>query len=177
MHSDQTEAGIPETAADQDVEGQETDAAKRVPVTESIRYRKRAQSAEKQAETLAHQLAEANQQIERMSQSLEDLRVEQALTRKLTAAGVTDLEAAVLLAKAGMQGDSGDVDDCVERLRTEKSYLFAGAAEVVTTRKTAGVRERAAQNPTALERAATRAAHTGSRADLQEYLRLRRNMR
>ena len=176
MDSSQTLGSMSETAADCGCEGHDSDMGRQVPVTESIRYRKRAQSAEKKAEMLASQLAEANQQVERMSKKLEDLQIEQVLTRKLAAAGVTDLEAAVLLAKARMQGEKADIDDCVEQLRAEKSYLFGGAAETAATRKTAGAKERVTHSPTTLERAATKAARTGNRTDLQEYLKLRRSM-
>ena len=39
---------------------------KLVPVAESIRYRKRAQSAEKQVETLAQELAQAKSEAQRL---------------------------------------------------------------------------------------------------------------
>ena len=93
------------------------DVTKTVPMVESIRYRKRAQSAEKKAEDLAEQLAEANQKVARMSRDLDELQIEQKLTHRLAASGVTDLEAAVLLAKARMKGAAdGDVDACLEQL-------------------------------------------------------------
>jgi hypothetical protein len=153
------------------------DAGKFVPVVESIRYRKRAQSAEKKAETLAEELSEANRRIAQMSRDLNDLQIEQRLTCKLVAAGATDLEAAVLMAKARMDGQGeANVDTCVEQLRKEKGYLFGGLTEPVTSRKTAGAKDRVAQNQTALEQAAKRAARTGGRADLQHYLKLRRNL-
>ena len=155
----------------------DNDTNRYVPVAESIRYRKRAQSAEKKAENLAEQLAEANGKVARMSRDLDELQIEQKLTHRLAAAGVTDLEAAVLLAKARMKGAvDGDVDACLEQLKKEKGYLFGGSANTVTSRKTAGAKDRTTHSPTTLERAAGRAARTGHRTDLQEYLRLRRNL-
>ncbi len=151
--------------------------ARFVPMAESIRYRKRAQSAEKKAETLAEQLAEANQKITQISQDMSDLQIEQKLTRKLVAAGVMDLETAVLVAKTRIEGDGeADVDACVEQLRKEKGHLFGGSAEVATSRKTAGAKDRVTQTRTALEQAARKAARTASRTDLQHYLKLRRNL-
>ena len=148
-----------------------------VPVVESIRYRKRAQSAERKAEVLAEQLAAANQKVAEMSEELTGLQVEQKLTRKLAAAGAVDLEAAVLVAKTRMQGKTeGDLDGCIEQLRKEKQYLFGGAAATATARKTAGAKDRVSAGQAAIERAAKRAARTGNRADLQEYLKLRRNL-
>jgi hypothetical protein len=169
---DEEPAGITET---QDGDG--NDATKLVPVVESIRYRKRAQCAEKQAETLTEQLATANQKIAQISQELGDLKVERTLAQKLSAAGVIDLEAAVLLAKARLAGnDQAEVDDCVEQLKKDKAYLFAGLSEPSVFRKTAGAKDRAKQTRAALEQAARRAAKTGNRADLQHYLKLRRNL-
>jgi len=164
-----------ETTEEQDVDG--SDAAKLVPVTESIRYRRRAQSAEKKAQSLTEQLAEASQKIAQMSQEVGELHVEQKLTRRLAAAGAIDLETVLLVAKARMEGKTdADVDSCVEQLRKEKAHLFSGPVEVPSPRKTAGVKDRAGQARTALEQAAKRAAKTGRRADLQHYLKLRRDV-
>jgi hypothetical protein len=155
----------------------ESDGAKLVPVTESIRYRRRAQSAERKAEVFAEQLAAANQKITQMSEEMSVLQLEHKLSQKLAAAGVVDLETGVLVAKAKMQGKSeGDVDGCIEHLKKEKQYLFGAAAGTAATKKTAGAKDRVSQTQTVLDRAAKRAARTGSRADLQEYLRLRRNL-
>lgn len=175
MGSSRIEESLLETVEEQDMDG--NDAAKLVPVTESIRYRRRAQSAEKKSESLTEELAEANQKIARMSQDLSDLQIEQKLARKLAAAGATDLEAAVLMAKMRMEGKpEADIDVCIEQLRREKAYLFDGSTETATFRKTAGARDRTKQTQTALEQAAKKAARTGSRADLQHYLKLRRNL-
>ena len=113
-------------------EAGDNDNMKLVPVAESIRYRKRAQSAERKVEDLTEQLAEAKSQATKIS----------------------------------------------ERLKKEKQYLFGGVGGVVTAKKTAGAKGSAyggTNNQTVLEKAAKRAATTGNRADLQEYLKLRRN--
>jgi len=152
------------------------DNARLVPVAESIRYRKRAQSAEKKLEVLAEQLAQAQAQTAQLSEQLGGIQTEQKLMRQLAAAGAVDLETAVLIAKARMQGQTAaDVTGVIEQLKKEKQYLFGGAGGTVTPAKTAGAKERVTSNETILERAAKKAATTGSRADLHEYLRLRRN--
>jgi len=175
MGSSQVEENLIETSEEQDLDGR--DATKLVPVAESIRHRKRAQNAEKRAETLTEELSEANRRIAQLSQDLSELQVEQTLARKLAATGVTDLETAVLVAKARMEGKTqADIDGCVEQLRKEKAYLFSAPADTSASRKTAGIKDRAKQTQTALEQAAKRAARTGSRADLQQYLKLRRNL-
>jgi hypothetical protein len=154
----------------------DNDTTRLVPVAESIRYRKRAQSAEKKLEVLTEQLAEAKAQTEKMSEQLNTVETEQKLTHKLVAAGAMDLETATLIAKARMQNENeADLDGVIEQLKKEKQYLFGGSGGTVTPGKTAGARERVANNQTLLERAAKKAATTGNRADLHEYLKLRRN--
>ncbi|MFQ6034394.1 MAG: hypothetical protein ACE5NM_00920 [Sedimentisphaerales bacterium] len=155
---------------------QSSDNLKLVPVAESIRYRKRAQSAEKKVEVLAEQLAEAKAQAKAVSEQLDDVRLEQKLMRKLAAAGTVDLETAVLIAKAKMAGDKdADLDGVIEQLKKQKQYLFAGSSPTVTTKKTAAAKDRLQNSQTILERAAKKAATTGNRTDLQQYLKLRRN--
>jgi hypothetical protein len=157
--------------------GQEdTKNQKLVPVTESIRYRKRAQSAEKKIETLAEQLAQARSQVSEMAKELNSVRVEQKLTHKLVAAGAIDIETAMLVAKAKIEDETeADLDGIIQQLKKEKQYLFSGTSATATTKKTAGAKDRIQNNQTILERAAKKAATTGNRTDLQEYLKLRRN--
>ena len=154
----------------------EGSSSRLVPVTESIRYRKRAQSAEKKAETLAEQLADARSQVSSVAEELSDARVEKELTGKLAAAGTVDIEAAVLVAKARMEGKAeADIDSVIEKLKKEKRYLFSESGVATAAEKTSGAKDRIGSNETVLERAAKRAAVTGNRTDLQEYLKLRRD--
>ncbi len=149
---------------------------KLVPVAESIRYRKRAQSAEKQVETLAQALAEAKSEASKMAEQLSSIQIEQELTHRLAAAGAVDLEAAVLIAKAKMESQTqADLDGVIEQLKKEKQYLFTGSSGAVTAKKTAGAKDRIQNSQRILERVAKKAATTGNRTDLQEYLKLRRN--
>lgn len=152
------------------------DGLRLVPVAESIRYRKRAQSAEKQVEALTEQLAEAKSQSANIAEELEGIRREQEITRKLAGRGAVDLEAAVLLAKAKLEDETGaDMDAVIEQLAREKRYLFVEGNRPSATKKTSGVRERVQNSQTVLEKAAKKAATTGNRTDLQEYLKLRRS--
>lgn len=153
------------------------DNVKYVPVAESIRYRKRAQSAEKQLEDLNEQLTQAKSAAAKMTEKLNEIQLEQNLMRKLAAAGTVDLETAVLIAKSRTEGDSGaDINGVIEQLKKEKQYLFRQKDfDTPAIKKTAGVRQRVQNSQTFLERAAKKAATTGSRTDLQEYLKLRRN--
>ncbi len=154
----------------------DNDSMKLVPVAESIRYRKRAQSAEKKLEALTEQLAEAKAQTAKMSEQLSNIRTEQELMRRLAAEGTADMETAVLLAKARIQDKSeADLGSVIEQLKKEKQYLFGTTSGAVTAKKTAGAKERMTNSQTILEKAAKKAATTGNRTDLHEYLKLRRN--
>jgi len=125
---------------------------------------------------LAEQLAEAKAEAKKTAEQLSGIQVEQKLIHKLAAAGTVDLETAVLIAKARIEGGmEADIDSVIEQLRKEKQYLFAGISGAVTAKKTAGAKERVESSQTVLGRAAKKAATTGSRTDLQEYLKLRRN--
>ncbi len=154
----------------------DADAIKFVPVGESIRYRRRAQVAEKKAETLAEQLQQTQSQVTSLSEQLSDMQKEQQLIRKLSAAGAVDVEGAVAIARAKLRDDSdADLDGLVEQMKKDKQYLFAEGSRITAAGKTAGVRERVSNPQAALSIAAKKAATTGNRVDLQEYLRLRRN--
>lgn len=152
-----------------------------VPVAESIRYRKRAQSAEKKVEELSEQLAEAKAQAAKMSEQLNGIQTEQKLMRKLAAAGALDLDAAVLIARARIEDEPQadtegiNLEGVIEQLKKEKQYLFAGLGGATTAKKTAGAKDRIANSQTIIDAAARKAATTGNRADLQKYLKLRRN--
>ena len=154
----------------------DNDSTRLVPVAESIRYRKRAQSAEKKIEELTEQLAQAKSQTAELTGHLSDIQTEQKLMRQLAAAGAVDLETAVLIAKARIQDkDDADVAGVIEQLKREKQFLFAVGSPGPVPTKTAGARDRVTNSQTLLERAAKKAATTGSRTDLHEYLKLRRN--
>lgn len=173
----ETEAGHSNDGQQAVADGPEMmDNSKLVPVAESIRYRKRAQSAEKKVELLSEQLAQAKSQAQKMSEQLQDVQTEQQLIRKLAAAETVDMETAVLIAKAKIEDQAqADLDGVVEQLKKEKQYLFAGDGSAVKITKTAGARQRVTNSQATLERVAKKAATTGNRTDLQEYLKLRRN--
>ncbi len=156
----------------------EAEDVKLVPVTESIRYRKRAQLAEKQNESLAKELSEAKSKTANLTEELHSIRIEQELMRKLTVAGVVDLETAVLIAKKRMENsEESDTDQMIGQLKKEKQYLFVDVQNnVMGPQRTSGVKDRHQSNQTMLSRAAKKAATTGNRTDLQEYLKLRRNI-
>ena len=106
---------------DKDVLSEDTDGysdgdnLKLVPVAESIRYRKRAQSAEKRNEILAEQLNQAESKAKKVAEQLSEVQFEQSLTHKLATAGVVDMETAVLIAKTRMEdSNEAGLDGVIE---------------------------------------------------------------
>ena len=158
-------------------EEQEQTGGRLVDVSEAIRYRKRAQGAEQRQTVLQQELAENKAEVERLSKNLSQMTIERQLIDKLVSAGVRDLEAAVIIGKARLDNDKKAAPaDVVEQLKKEKSYLFSDSGFAAPAgAKTSGVKERLFGATSVLERTAKKAAKSGSRTDLQEYLRARRN--
>ena len=166
------------------VEQQDLNNARLVPIGESIQHRKRAQSAEKRVEELAGELVEARAEATRLAGELKATQKEQELMRRLASEGTRDLEAAMLIAKSRLAKDEkagstssphGDLSSVVEQLKKEKGYLFGEKASGSVAARTSPAKEQ--RNGTGvLERAAKRAAGTGNRSDLQEYMRKRRSI-
>jgi len=149
-----------------------------VPVGESIRYRKRAQTAEKKLQELSEQLNESKVDGEKLKVELEAMRLEKQLSNCLVSAGVNDLETAMLVVRERMDGKSAkDVDSVVEQVRNEKGYLFDVLEMGAAAERTSGVKDRSSVGKGVLESVAKRAAVSGSRADVQEYMRVRRRHR
>ena len=126
---------------------------------------------------LEQELAESRNEVERLNKNLSQMTIERQLIEKLVSAGVRDLEAAVIIGRARLEENKkATATDVVEQLRKEKSYLFNDVSTTAAVgTKTSGVKDRLSGATGTLERAAKKAANTGSRADLQEYLRARRN--
>ncbi len=166
-----------ETGPDKSGEDETTQEEKLVPISESIRYRRRAQSAERKAAMLKEEVAKAKSQNEKLCEKVGRIELENELVTKLISAGVSDLEAAVSVAKSRIEerGDS-DMDEVVEQLRREKQYLFSDAGLHLSPSKTSGVKQKNTSGQSIVERAAQRAARSGHRGDLLEYLKLRRSV-
>jgi hypothetical protein len=158
-------------------EEETTQEERLVPISESIRYRRRARGAERKATALEEEVAKAKSQNEQLCEKLGRVELENRLVTKLISAGVSDLETAVSVAKARIEGrEDSDVDEVVEQLRREKQYLFSDSGLHLSPSKTSGVRQKNTSGQGIIERAAQRAAKSGHRGDLLEYLKLRRSV-
>lgn len=147
-----------------------------VDVSEAIRYRKRAQNAEQKQVQLEQELGESRAEVERLNANLSQMTMERQLMEKLVSTGVRDLDAALILGKAKLEENKkATAAEIVEQLKKEKSYLFSESSNTACAgAKTSGVKDKLSGAASVLERAAKKAANSGSRADLQEYLRARR---
>jgi hypothetical protein len=116
-----------------------------------------------------------------LKRRVEELEVQRRLILKLAAAGAKDIETAVLVGMSRLaENEDGDIDSVVEGIKREKGHLFTESEERRGNdlpRRTGGAKQKKQDGQSAVERAAKKAAKSGSRADLQEYLRLRRNSR
>ncbi len=142
---------------------------KLVPVSESIRYRRRAQAAEQQLEALNAKLAEASTELERAREQMAHVDRLRQIDQQLIAADAVDLEAARLLTEHAIeQMDDAQISEVVDDLRRHKPYLFRRRESL------GGPSPRPRGTDGALDEAAAHAAASGDRRDLLRYLRLRR---
>lgn len=147
-----------------------TDADKLVPVSEAIRYRKRAQTAEQQLGELRDRFTQLQTQLDSSQDTITSLERRQKIDALLTDSDAIDLEAARLLTEISVsQMDEPDVSTAVSDLRRQKPYLFRHRPRPSDSAMAPRV-----ELPAAQDVAAQRAAATGDRRDLLDYLRLRR---
>ncbi len=167
-----------ETEADSTRAKPQAAAAERlVPVSEAIRYRKRAQAAEQQLEQSAEQLRDLETALDEARQTVTHLERRQRVDALLAEAGAIDLDVARMLTEAAVEVmDDADVESAVDDLRRDKPYLFRksrtnGHGAPAGHAMSAHVRDDASDDTdVALNEAAT----TGNRQALLRYLRLRR---
>lgn len=158
----------------------EGDETKLVPVSESIKYRKRAQSAEKELAQLNEKLEQAMAENKNLNARLGNIEFEQKLTGHLKDAGIVDLETAVLLVEKRIEGkDENEITQIIDQLKEQKPFLFEQPQPSQVSRfsaKSAGVKPHNATGREHIERQGRQAARSGSRADMMKYLSARRQL-
>ncbi|MCC7145160.1 MAG: hypothetical protein IT443_01805 [Phycisphaeraceae bacterium] len=152
--------------------GGESDGQRLVPVTEAIRYRKRAQVAEQTLTAAQRDLERQAQELRQVKERLAQVERQGDIDRQLTEAQTIDLEATGVLTQAALAAMAEpDVAAAVEELRRQKPYLFR-------QRPRAHATAMPAQDEFGLTKgvdiAREQAAQSGHRLDLLRYLRLRR---
>jgi alanyl-tRNA synthetase len=145
---------------------------KLVPVNEAIRYRKRAQQAERQADDMQQQMQSLQSKLDEAEQTIQHLERRQKIDATLAEAEPIDTEAVRLLTEQAIQQmDEPDVQTAVEELRHGRPYLFRQHTTGGTSSMAARFNDETGRES---EHAAEQAAMSGDRRDLLRYLRLRR---
>lgn len=152
-------------------EGDEEANEQLVPVSESIKYRKRAQAAESTVREYETRMGELSDQVEVLKSEVGQYERRERIHQLLLEAEVIDLEAGRLLAEMSIsQMEEEDVGLAVEELRRTKPYLFRRSERV--GRMPGKFEDRGVDR---ILDAAASAAASGDRRDLLRYLRLRRD--
>ncbi len=146
-----------------------------VNVAEAIRYRKRAQAAEKELAELRTQLEETQEQSRAVQDRLAEVERRAAIDAQLVEAGVADLQAARLLVEAAMSETEGvEIDEVVEAVRRERPQLFRSTTSHATAAMGPAVHA-ADHGSRDIQRAANAARRSGHNADVMHYMNLRRS--
>lgn len=146
---------------------------KRVPVTEAIRYRKRAQEAEREREELASSLEELRSALDESRSMLIESERRRHVDAALTELRSVDLETARVMLEGSVEGeqDEESIRRAAAELKRKKPFLFRSSG--APTGGSMGGRPR--QGARALETRAREASETGDRKALMRYLRVRRD--
>ena len=145
---------------------------KLVPVSEAIRYRKRAQTAEQQLEQINDELRAMGAKLQEANRTVAHLERRQKVDALLMESDAIDLEAARLLTEqAVLTMDEPDIEMAVDDLRRHKPYLFRRRHDPDDSAMAPSLHPNGHDSA---EQAAEQAARTGDRRDLLRYLRLRR---
>ena len=171
-------------------------------VQESIKYRRRAQEAERRAETLEaevqalrdaedgradameQELAEARSEAETLRRQMETVQRDRVLERELSRAGCVDTETALALAHQRLAGGPppDDLAALARSLLEEKPHLKTAADAPARPAASRGLPPRTvAPQPPAqgsprrlADRLAEQARQSGNPTDLMAYMRARR---
>jgi hypothetical protein len=163
----------PQTSmTDHDKPDQAPGPDKLVPVSEAIRYRKRAQTAEQQLEEINNEINAMQAKLTEASQTIVGLERRQKVDALLTEADAIDLETARLLTEQAVAlMDEPEVELAVDDLKRHKPYLFRHKQAIGVSAMAPNIDH---QGHDPAELAAEQATKTGDRRDLLRYLRLRR---
>lgn len=151
-------------------------AARLVSVSEAIRYRKRAQAAERELAETKERLDEVTRQAQTAQQRLAQSDRRAAIDRGLIESGAADLEAARLLVEAALNEGEADVAGAIEGVRRQQPQMFRTISQGLNRTAAMGPAVRhAPESGRDLDRAARAARRSGHNADVMHYMNLRRS--
>ncbi|MCC6908261.1 MAG: hypothetical protein IT430_10005 [Phycisphaerales bacterium] len=169
------EASEAHPAGEAEANDAETPSPRLVNVAEAIRYRKRAQAAEKELEQLRTQLNESQQEAQAVQDRLAEVERRAAIDAQLAEAGAADLQAAHLLVEAALSEDAGlEVAAAVQAVRRQRPQLFRAAGAAAGSAMGPAVHA-ADHGSRDIQRAANIARRSGHNADVMHYMNLRRS--
>lgn len=151
-------------------------AARLVSVSEAIRYRKRAQAAERDLAETRARLEGATCEAQAAQQRLALAERRAAIDAGLVGLGATDLEAARLLVEASLNEGEADVAAAIESVRRRRPQMFR--TNHSAPRHTAAMGPAVRSTPQGerdIDRAAIAAKRSGHNADVMHYMNLRRS--
>lgn len=184
----------------QNIEQNETDsdAVKLVPVTESIKYRKRAQQAEskileyeQQLNNLKQEMQDTKQQLDKTNLQRDEMLCElietdnrRSIENSLAQAGAVDIETAMMILSGRINFkdkiQEKELASEIEKLFADKPFLAKQAESAAVNWSmpsvTSSAKQTENQSSAQLGDLAKRAATSGSRKDIGQYLRLRRQL-
>jgi len=166
-------------------------------IKESIKYRRRAQEAERrcaileaeiedmratttgEADALQAAMTDARRQIDALQQEIADVTRQGDLDRALLRAGACDVETASAIATRRLQAADempADLDEFAKDLLEEKPFLKAQARTVLPPIGTSTQSQKAggASRATVLNNLAETATKSGKTRDVVSYMRLKR---
>lgn len=151
-------------------------ATRLVSVNEAIRYRKRAQAAERDLAETRARLEEATREAQAVQQRLAQSERRAAIDAGLVESGATDLEAARLLVEASLNEGEADVAAAIENVRRQRPQMFRTNHSAPRHTAAMGPAVRSApQGERDIDRAARAARRSGHNADVMHYMNLRRS--
>ncbi len=147
-----------------------------VNVNEAIRYRKRAQAAERDLAETRARLEEAKREAQAVLQRLAQSERRAAIDAGLVESGATDLEAARLLVEASLNEGEADVAAAIENVRRQRPQMFRTNHSAPRHTAAMGPAVRTApETGRDIEHAARAAKRSGHNADVMHYMNLRRS--
>ncbi|MEN6308978.1 MAG: hypothetical protein ABFD91_14615 [Anaerohalosphaeraceae bacterium] len=129
------------------------------------------QAADQELCDTRRKLEETESLRQQLEQTLSQVRTEQRLRDKLTAAGVADMEAAILLAEQRLtQNKDAKPEQVIDQLKREKPYLFTPQVAPQAMQPTRGKKDKTGP---AQAQQNTKPA-SADRRQLMQYMKTRR---
>lgn len=181
-HTPETETTPDLTAeANANAEMPQMNETRLVPVSEAIRYRKRAQTAEQELKRLQDELGTVHTELAQAREAIDQIERRHQVDELLAKADPIDMEAVRLLTMAAIEGaEDPDLESVIADLQSGKPLLFRQPNKkdncaAVGSARSPSIPMRGRSHARTLHEAGRQAALTGRRDDVLRYMRVRRD--